>query len=79
MHISFMIMWIKAMKWHLMEKSEWYLGNKFARNVVIFDGDNSSSSHSDHHKKRPIGEGILFGINGSFRARVNGLLLILVK
>ena len=26
-------------------------GNDFARNVVIFDVDNSSSSHTDNHKK----------------------------
>ena len=32
-------------------KGEWSLGNGFARNVVIFGADISSSSHSDNRNK----------------------------
>ena len=30
--------------------SSWNFGNSFARNVVIFGVNNSSSSHADNHK-----------------------------
>ena len=29
-------------------KSEWGFGNDYARNVIIFGVDNSSSSHADN-------------------------------
>ena len=42
----------------------------FARNVVIFGVDNSSSSHSDNRKNNflILGEGSTYGINRSFDA-----------
>ena len=48
----------------------WSFGNHFARNVVIFAVDNSSSSHSDNRKNNflILDEGDTFGINGSFGA-----------
>ena len=59
----------------------WSFGNAFARNVVIFGVDNSSSSHADNHRNHflVLGEGDTFGINGSFGVQKKGLLLILVK
>ena len=44
------------------------LGNNFARNVVTFVVDNSSSSHSDNRKNifLVLGEGPNYVINGSF-------------
>ena len=47
---------------------EWNFGNEFARNVVIFCVDNSSSSHTDNCKNDflVLGEGDTFGINESF-------------
>ena len=45
----------------------WSFHNDFARNVVIFGVDNSSSAHFDNRKNNLIlGEGPTFGINGSF-------------
>ena len=46
----------------------WKFGNDFARNVVIFAVDNSSSSHTDNHKNNflVLGEGPTYGINRSF-------------
>ena len=41
------------------------LGNDFARNVIIFGVDNSSSSHTDNLTFKQIDT---FGINGSFGA-----------
>ena len=40
----------------------------FAKNVIIFEVDNSSSSHTDNLKNDflILGEGDTFGINGSF-------------
>ena len=48
--------------------SSWSLGNDFAKNVVIFGVDNSSSSHSNNRKNNlfVLGEGPTYGINGSF-------------
>ena len=42
--------------------------NAFARNVVLFSLDNSSSSHTNNHNNNPLvlGEGSSFGIDGSF-------------
>ena len=46
----------------------WRFDNDFARNVMIFGVDNSSSSHSDNRKNNfsILGEGPTYGINGSF-------------
>ena len=35
----------------------WSFGNDFARNVLIFGVDNSSSSHEDNHKNNFLGLG----------------------
>ena len=52
------------------EKVEWRFGNDYARNVVNFSIDNSSSSHVDNRKNKflVLGEGDTFGINASFGA-----------
>ena len=49
-------------------EGSWSFANHFARNVVIFDIDNSSSSHSDKCKSNfwILGQGATYGINGSF-------------
>ena len=41
--------------------------NEFARNVIIFGVNNSSSSHSVNRKNSflILGEGLTYGINGS--------------
>ena len=46
----------------------WSFDNEFARNVIIFGADNSSSSHSDNRKNNflVLGENRTYGINGSF-------------
>ena len=44
----------------------WSFDNDTARNVVIFDVDNISSSHSDNRKNNYLILGETFGINGSF-------------
>ena len=46
----------------------WSFSNDPARNVLIFGDDNSSSSHYDNCKNSflVLGEGLSFGINGSF-------------
>ena len=46
----------------------WYFGNDFARDVVIFDVDSSSSFHSDNCKSEflILGEGPICDINNSF-------------
>ena len=51
-------------------KDEWNFGNDFARNVIIFGVDNSSSYHTDNRKKNLLilGEWNTFGLNGSFDA-----------
>ena len=45
-------------------------GNDFARNVIIFGVDDSSSTHTDNLKNdfSILGKGDTFGINGSFGA-----------
>ena len=47
--------------------------NVFARNVIIFCVDNSSSSHSDNRKNNflILGEGPTYGINGRFGSPEN--------
>ena len=46
----------------------WNFGNDFTGNAVIFEIDNSSSSHSDSRKNNflVLGGGPTYGINGSF-------------
>ena len=46
----------------------WSFDNGFARNVVIFGVDNSSSSHSDNRQNNflVLGEGPTYVINGRF-------------
>ena len=46
----------------------WRFGNDFARNIIIFCVDNSSSSHSDNDKKHflALGQVLTYGVNGSF-------------
>ena len=46
----------------------WCFDNDFARNLIIFGVDNSSSSHSDNHKNNILilDEGPTYVINGSF-------------
>ena len=46
----------------------WNIGNVDARNVVIFDADNSSITHADNRKNNFLvsGEGLNYGINRSF-------------
>ena len=48
--------------------SSWSFNNDTARNVIIFDIDNSSSYHADNCKNNflVLGEGPTFEINGSF-------------
>ena len=60
----------------------WSFDNGFARNVIIFGVDNSSSSHSDNRKNNflILGEDPTYDINGSFGApEKKSLVLILVK
>ena len=47
----------------------WNFDIGFARNVIIFGADNSSSSHSDNCQNNflILGEGPAYGNNGSFR------------
>ena len=56
-------------------------GNHFARNVVTFGVDNSSSSHPDNCKNNCIvlGQGSSDGINGSICKAEKILVLILVR
>ena len=58
-----------------MEK-KWSFGNDFARNAIIFGGDNSSSFYTDNCKNnfRRYSD-----INGSFGVPEKKLVLILVK
>ena len=51
-------------------KGQWSFGNDSARNVIIFEFGNSSSSHTDNLKNEILilGSGQAFGINGSFGA-----------
>ena len=46
----------------------WNVGNDFARNVVTFSADNSSSSHTDNRKNNffVLSEGPTSDINCSF-------------
>ena len=48
----------------------WSFDNDFARNVIVFGVDNSSSSHADTRKNNflVLGEGPTYGVNGGFRS-----------
>ena len=60
MHSGYRLTFVSAVSWKF--------GNEFARNVVIFGVDNSSSSHADNRKNNFLvpGEGPTYGISGSF-------------
>ena len=49
----------------MIEQGSWRFGDDFARNVVIFGVDNSSSSHTDNRKNNflVLSEGQTQGIN----------------
>ena len=55
----------------------WNFGIDYAKNVVNFSADDSSS-HTDNHKNNLLvsGEGLTYGINGSFD---QSLVLTLIK
>ena len=57
---------------------EWSFGNNYARKVIIFSIDNSSSSYADSFKNKflVLDGGGTFGINESFAALKKGLALI---
>ena len=60
----------------------WNFDYDYARNVIIFGIDSSSSSHAENRKNSflVLGVGPTFGINGSFgSAEKKSLILILVK
>ena len=50
------------------EKGTWSFLNDYAKNVIIFGVENSSSFYADNRKNifSVLGEGDTFGINGSF-------------
>ena len=62
-------------------ESEWSFGIDYARNVVIFGVDNSSSSPTDNRKNSflVLGEGPTFDINRSNDTAEEDLALTLVK
>ena len=59
----------------------WSFDNDIARNVIIFDLDNSLSSHADNCNNNflVLGEGLSFGINGRLVHQGKSLVLVLVK
>ena len=60
-------------------KGEWSFDNDYVRNVIRFEVDNNSSSHTDNLKNNfsILSEGDTFGINGSFGAPEKKMILIL--
>ena len=58
-------------------EGEWNFGNIFARNVIIFGVDDSSSSHTDNRKNNSLelGKGPTYGINISFCVQRKSLVL----
>ena len=60
-------------------KGEWSFGNDYARNVIMFGVDNSSSSHADNIKKIILVLVEVVGINGRFGTSEKILVLILIK
>ena len=63
------------------EIGSWNFGNGFARKVITFTVDNSSSSHTDNRKNNYLllGEGSTYDINASFGSPVKNLVLVLVN
>ena len=59
----------------------WSFGNDFARNVVIFGVDSSSSSNNDSRKSNflVLGDGPIDSINDSTGATEKSIVLTLVK
>ena len=59
----------------------WRFDNDFARNVLSFGVDNSSSCHSDSRSNNflILGEGPTYSINGRFGSPEKQLTLILLK
>ena len=62
------IIYIADTEYHLIVHVRWVFDNGFARDVIVFGVDNSSSSHSDSHKNNflILVEGYSYGINGTF-------------
>ena len=62
-------------------EGSWSFGNGFARNIIIFGVDNSSSYHTDNGKNNFLvfGEGPTQGINDSTGAAEKKIVLTLVK
>ena len=62
-------------------KGSWSFSDDFARNGMIFEADNSSSSHTDNLKNDflILGEGDTFGINSSFGAPENKFCINFTK
>ena len=62
-------------------KDAWSFVNEYPWNLLIFGGDNSSSSHAHNHKNKflVLGEGSTFNINGSFNASEKKINFIKVK
>ena len=52
-------------------KVEWKFENDFARNVIMFSVDKSSSSHTNYRENNflVLGEGPTYGINGTLPSR----------
>ena len=59
----------------------WSFDNDFARNVITFGADTSSSSHSENRKNNfsMLGEGPTYGINGNFGSERKSLILTIIK
>ena len=59
---------IRGMERQFMKAGSWDFGNDFVENIVFFCVDNSSSSHTDNRKDKflVLGEGLTYGIDGSF-------------
>ena len=66
------------MEYHLLAQVQGVFDNDLARNVIILGVDNSSSCHADNCKNKflVLGEGQIFGINGSFGSPRKELVLI---
>ena len=62
-------------------EASWSFGNYFARNVVIFGVDNSSSSFTNNRKKTflVVGEGLTQGINDRIGVAEKKCSIIFVK
>ena len=62
-------------------KDAWSFVNEYPWNLLIFGGDNSSSSHAHNHKNKflVLGEGSSFNINGSFSAPGKKIIINFIK